>query len=212
LSITLGVRGLPLILLPLVLAGCALTGKTSAPVAPSDDGVTRYEISAGDFSIAVPDTWRVTTSEQIHKRGLQTLLHENPALAPLLERSGSKFVAYDPHVQKRFAASAIVSVSPEPKRMTAAAFGRAALARAKAAAAGKVRKTDVTLPAGGAVRLTYHVDLAVHGQKRPVSALQYAFLLRNKGYVLTYVTLPAYEGEYDYVFKRSAASFRLTKS
>jgi hypothetical protein len=204
------VRGLPLILLPLVLTGCALTGGGGAPVAPTDDGITRYEVSSGRFSIAVPDTWRVTTSEQIHKRGLQALLHENPAIAPLLERSRSKFVAYDPYIRQRFAASVVVSVSPVPKGTNADRFKRGVVARARAAAAGKVQTADVALPAGAAVRLTYHVPLAVHGQKRPVSALQYAFLLRHKGYVLTYVTLPPYEGEYDYTFKRSASSFRLT--
>jgi hypothetical protein len=212
LSITLSVRALPLLLLPFALAGCALTGGGSAPVAATDDGVTRYEISAGNFSIAVPDTWRVTTSEQMHKRGLQTLLHENPALAPLIDRSRSKFVAYDPYIRKRFAASVIVSVSPVAKRTTADKFERTVLARAKGAAAGKVQTLDVTLPSGAGLRLAYDVHLVVNGEKRPVSALQYALLLRNKGYVLTYVTLPPYEGEYDSTFKRSASSFRLTKS
>jgi hypothetical protein len=212
LSITLSVRGLPLVLFPFLLAGCAFGGGSSAPEVAGDDGITRYEISAGRFSIAVPDTWRVTTSEQIHKRGLHALLRENPALAPLIERTRSKFIAYDPHVRNRFAASVIVGVTSAGKRVTAGKFQRGVVARAKSLAASKVKASDVALPAGEAVRLTYRVHLTVHGRKRPVSAVQYALLLKKKAYVLTYVTLPSYEGEYDYIFKRSANSFRLTKS
>jgi hypothetical protein len=49
----------------------------------------------------------------------------------------------------------------------------------------------------------------LNGRKRTVSTTQYALLLEDTSYVLTYTTLPSARDEYVDWFKLSAESFRL---
>jgi hypothetical protein len=210
-------RGLPLILLAFLLAGCAVGGGEDAPEPNGDDGLTRYEISSGHFSIAVPDTWHATTSTQMQKAAFRRFARENPGFRPYAEaaarkNSPLKLVAYDPVVRKRFVTNVNVVVSPATKKFRAQTLRRALVKEAKTLAASKVRAADVTLPAGKAVRLQYRARFTSAGRRKLVSTLQYSFLLGRRLYVLTYTSLPAYAAEYDWTFRKSAASFRLVES
>jgi hypothetical protein len=216
LSITLRMRGLPLALLAFALAGCAVGGGGGAPEDAADDGYTRYQISSGNFSVEVPDTWHATTSTQMHKASFKLLARENPVFRPYAaaaakKNSPFKFFAYDPVVRERFATNLNVIVSPAGRQMSAEKFRRGAVAEAKALAASKVRATDVTLPAGAALRLDYRARFSLAGKRKTVATLQYALLIGRKAYVLTYTTLPAFRSEYDWAFRRSANSFRLSE-
>jgi hypothetical protein len=210
-------RGLPLILLAFLLAGCAVGGSKDSPESGGDDGLTRYEISSGHFSIAVPDTWHATTSTQMQKAAFKQFARENPGFRPYAEaaarkNSPLKLVAYDPVIRKRFVTNVNVVVSPTTKKFTAQTLRRALAKEAKTLASSKVRATDVSLPAGKAVRLQYRARFTFTGRRTLVSTLQYSFLLDKKLYVLTYTSLPAYAAEYDWAFRKSAASFRLAES
>jgi hypothetical protein len=207
------VRALPFVLLAFLLAGCAF-GSKSAPAPSGDNGLTRYEISAGRFAVGVPETWHATSSAQMKKASFKRFASQNPAFASYAgvvgkKNSPFKFFAYDPVVHQRFATNLNVVVRPLPKSTTWDAYRRSALNEAKSIAIGRVAATDVSLPAGKALRVEYRIRFVLNGRKRTVSTTQYALLLEDRSYVLTYTTRPSARDEYVDWFKLSAESFRL---
>jgi hypothetical protein len=207
------VRGLPLVLLAVLLTACG--GSASAPEAIGSDGFTRYEISSGRFSIEVPEVWHGTTGAQMQRVSFRTLARENPVFRPYAEaaarkHSSFKFFAYDPVVRKRFATNLNLLVTRTGKHTTAARYRSQVIHEARSIATGKVHARDVVLPAGPAVRLEYRARFSLAGASKAVSIIQYGLLLGEKSYILTYTTLPAFAAEYEYSFKMSANSFRLT--
>jgi hypothetical protein len=210
------VRALPFVLLAFLLAGCGFGGE-SAPEPTGDNGLTRYEISAGRFAVGVPQTWHATSSAQMKKATFKRFASQNPALAAYAgvvgkKNSPFKFFAYDPVVRQKFATNLNVLARPVPKGTTWDAYRRGALKEAKSIAVGRVAAADVDLPSGKALRVEYHIRFVFNGRKRTVSTTQYALLLEDTSYVLTYTTLPVQRDEYADWFKLSAESFQLTNS
>jgi hypothetical protein len=210
----LSVRALPFVLVAFLLAGCAFGGE-SAPEVSGDNGLTRYEISAGRFAIGVPQTWHATSAAQLNKTAIRRFAEQNPALAPYASAVGKKkspfkFFAYDPVVHNRFSTNVNVFVRGVPTGTTWDAYKRSAIREAKAVADSRVSTEEVQLPAGKALRAEYRIRFVLNGHKRTVSTTQYGLLLQNTSYVLTYTTLPSVRNEYVDWFKLSAESFRPT--
>jgi hypothetical protein len=210
------VRAAPFVLLAFLLAGCGFGGE-GAPEPTGDNGLTRYEISAGHFTVGVPQTWHATSSAQMKKASFKRFASQNPAFAPYAgvvgkKNSPFKFFAYDPVVHQKFATNLNVVVRRVPKSTTWDAYRRSALGEARSIALGRVAAADVDLPAGKALRAEYRIRFVLNGRRRIVSTTQYALLLEDASYVLTYTTLPAARDEYADWFKLSAESFRLIDS
>jgi hypothetical protein len=209
------VRALPFVLVAFLLAGCAFGGE-SAPDPIGDNGLTRYEISAGRFAIGVPETWHATSAAQMKKAAIRRFAEQNPAFAPYANAVGRKnspfkFFASDPVVHKRFSTNVNVFVQAVPNGTTWDAYKRSAIREAKSVADSRVSTEEVQLPAGKALRADYRIRFVLNGRKRTVSTTQYGLLLEDRSYVLTYTTLPSMRNQYLDSFKLSAESFELTR-
>jgi hypothetical protein len=207
------VRAVKLVLLAFVLAGCGFGGESSdEPVV--GDGLTRYEISSGKFSIGVPEAWHAKSTTSLEKASFKRFASQNPSFAAYAAALGTKgspfkFFAYDPVVRKRFSTNLNVLVEPVPKGTTWERYKASALREANAVAGSKVESSELDLPAGRAIRAQYTVRFTLDGRKRVISTTQYGLLLGDKSYVLTYATLPAVRLDYAIWFEQSARSFRL---
>jgi hypothetical protein len=214
LTIPVLVRALSPLLLALVLAGCGFGGETTQE-AVVGDGLTRYEISSGDFAIGVPETWHATSATSMRKANFKRFASQNPAFAAYAEALGKKnspfkFFAYDSVVHNHFSTNLNVLVQPVPRGTTWERYKASALREARSVADSKVKAGEVALPAGKAVKARYTVRFTLNGRKKAVSTTQYALLLDGKSYVLTYTSLPADRAEYAIWFEQSAKSFQLT--
>ena len=208
-------RALPFVVVAFLLAGCAFGGE-SAPEPTRDNGLTRYEISAGRFAIGVPQTWHATSAAQMKDAAVRRFADQNPSFAPYANAVGRKdspfkFFAYDPVVHDRFATNLNVFVQSVPAGTTWVAYKRSAVREAKSIADSRVTAKELRLPAGKAVRADYRIRFVLNGRKRTVSTTQFGLLLENRSYVLTYTTLPSVRSRYLESFKRSAESFELTR-
>jgi hypothetical protein len=208
------VRALPFVLVVFLLAGCAFGGE-SAPEETGDNGLTRYEISAGRFAIGVPQTWHATSAAKMKNAALRRFAEQNPAFAPYARAVGKKsspfkFFAFDPVVHNRFSTNVNVFVRAVPNGTTWDAYKRSAIREAKSVADSRVSTEELQLPAGKALRAVYRIRFVLSGRERTVSTTQYGLLLENKSYVLTYATLPSLRTQYVDWFKLSAESFELT--
>jgi hypothetical protein len=208
------VRLVSLVLVAFVLAGCGF-GEETTEEAVVGNGLTRYEISSGEFAIGVPETWHATSTTSMRKASFKRFASQNPAFAAyadLLGKKGSpfKFFAYDPVAQNRFSTNLNVLVKPVPRGTTWERYKASALREARSIADSKLEAKDVDLPAGKAIEVEYRIRFTLHGRKKVASTTQYGLLLEDKSYVLTYTTLPSLRNDYAIWFEESAKSFQLT--
>jgi hypothetical protein len=208
------VRVVSLLLVVVALAGCGFGGE-SPEEAVVGDGLTRYEISSGQFAIGVPETWHAASSTSARNASFKRFASQNPAFAAytnVLGKKGSpfKFFAYDAVVHKHFSTNLNVLVKTVPQKTTWERYRASALREARSIADSKVQADEVDLPAGKALELRYSSRFTLNGRKTVVSTTQYALLLKAKSYVLTYATLPSDRPDYAIWFEQSARSFALT--
>jgi hypothetical protein len=179
-------------------------------------GFTSYAVPSAEFSIAVPQSWRTFTAEEIFgdSDAVDRLMRENPEFQQFRDaftdpRSPMKLIAVDPKVRGQFATNVNVIAQEVSDDFSFEDFVResAAEIRTIAGMASDLQTKVVDLPAGRAQRLSYEGHFTLNGQERAIATLQYGLVGNGWTYVITYTTLPEYADEYRNDFERSAQSF-----
>jgi hypothetical protein len=182
-------------------------------------GFTTYAVPSAEFSIAVSESWRTFTAEEVFadSAGLDEFIRENPDLAPYRDmlsdpRSPVKLIAADPNIRGNFATTMNVIVNDAPDGYSFDDFVRDSEPQIKSLAgmARDVKSEVVELPAGKAQRLSFDGHITLGGQERSIATLQYGLVANGRAYILTYTTLPEFEADYRDDFERSAQSFAPT--
>jgi hypothetical protein len=207
------------LVLAFVAAAAACGGSEDEPrqVATTPAGLTVYEVASQGFSIAVPPEWRViSVDEALPEDERSQLARDNPEFAPLFEAIGSdaqpiKLFAFDPMVRKAFATNVNVVVVPLPSGTSRQEFVAANLAdiRRFSGRVGPLRSNPARLPSGAAHRLEYRLRLTSGGRRFTTATLQYLVAGPDRGYVVTFTTLPELSSRYGPTFDRTIRSLRL---
>lgn len=202
----------------LALAACG-GGDDSVDAAFSkrDEGAqTVYELTEPHFSLGVPKSWTAITRDELEETGaLERFAEDNPAVAPVLQgvlQPGSpvKFFALDPAVERGFATNVNVMVQDVGDDLALSELAQSSAAELKSLGVVQgLKTTEVSLPAGPAVKIMFRLQARYGTARRMVATLQYALLDDGKSYVVTYSTLPELESRYASAFEESARSFRL---
>jgi hypothetical protein len=202
----------------LALAACGGGGDSGdGAYSQRDKGAqTVYELSEPRFSLGVPKSWTAITRDELGETGaLERFAKDNPAVAPVLEgvlQPGSpvKFFALDPAVERGFATNVNVVVQDVPDDLELSELAESSATELRSlGVVQELRTTEVSLPAGPAVKITFRLRARYGADSRTVATLQYAFLDDGQSYVVTYSTLPELESRYASAFEESARSFRL---
>jgi hypothetical protein len=177
---------------------------------------TVYELTEPEFSLGVPSSWTAITRDELEETGaLDRFAKDNPAVAPVLDgvlQPGSpvKFFALDPSVEHGFATNVNVVVQDVPDDLELSELAESSAAELESLGVVQgVKTTEVSLPAGQAVKITFRLQARYGTASRTVATLQYALLDDGQSYVVTYSTLPELESRYASAFEESARSFRV---
>jgi hypothetical protein len=208
----------------LALAGAVAVGSWQHARGPENErpqaretvaGFTTYAVPSAGFTIAVPETWRTFTADEVFedRAELEEFARQNPDLGPFAEvlgdrRSPMKLIAADPNLSDGLATNMNVVVQNLPEGVSFEALVRNTETEIRSIGLTRdVESETVRLPAGSAQRLSYKARFVYGGTPHLASVLQYALVANGRGYVLTYTTLPELEGDYRDDFERSARSF-----
>jgi len=211
-------RASTFVLTALLLAGCGGSDSTGEwETRSTSPGRTTYDVASAGFSIAVPESWRAISADDLAASDeWEAVIKDTPALGPYAEilqgpDSVVRFIAVDPNVRDEFATNLNVIVEELSADVTLDDYEQEFIAQLESLPSllGGIEHRRVNLPGGRAVRTSYMLKLVTSGRTRTVSTLQYAFVGEGAAYTLTYATLPSVAGAYQDTFAQSARSFRL---
>jgi hypothetical protein len=191
----------------LIAAGAASAG---------DLGYHRHTVPGAGVSLALPSSWKALSAVEAKKLlGSGTFVRDNPQVAgvvALMQKPDSpiKFLAFDPLPIDRFATNANVVVLPLSRPVPLSRYRSELVAEVKSVGASRVAASEVRLPGGPAVRLTYGLQLKFGGRTVTTATTQYAFARPTTSVVVTYTTLPVAASTYAPIFQTSARSIRFS--
>jgi hypothetical protein len=176
-----------------------------------------YEVESAGFALGVPQSWNATSVDDFRESGaLEEVAEENPNLAPFLEAlqqpdSVMKFIAGDPELREKFSTNVNVIVEDLPDGVDAEAYEQANLTNIRQGLRleGDIAESRIDTEAGEALRIAYEHRVAQGGQELALSVVQVILSADNRGYVVTYSTVPSALADYEPTFDESARSFRL---
>ena len=217
-----GIRGLALHACALTLAALAAgCGGSDDPEQPRQvgeaGGLEVYEVSSQGFSIGVPPDWRVVSvDEALPEEDRQELARENPDFAPMLEALADesqpiKLFAFDPDVRDGFATNVNVIAVELPGGVGLEEFVSANKGDIErfSGLSGEVDSASVELPSGAAERLDYRLRVTSGEAEQEVATRQYLLVADEKGYVVTFSTLPQHSTRYEPEFDQIARSLEV---
>jgi hypothetical protein len=215
-------RALPLLIAALAALSLAACGGEETAMDPprkagTENGLTVYEVDSGGFSIAVPPGWDTVSADDLLDSGdLDVVAEENPEFEPYFRMlagpdSPLKFVALDPDIRQGFATNLLVGVEDLPDGMKLDDYERATRSQISSLGTlqGEIEVGEAALPAGEARTMSYRTRLTVGGTETVFATRQYYLVDGDKGYVITFTTLPGLVDVYANSFVRSADTFRL---
>jgi hypothetical protein len=181
------------------------------------DGFTTYSVPSAGFRIALPESWMTFRAQDVFGESeaeLERFARENPEFGGLTEaltdpRSPMKLVGFDPETHADFATNMNVVVENVPEGLSFDMYAQATedALRSVGSIGGDLESKTVQLRAGPARQFSYEAQFTIAGQTQPVATLQYVFVAKGRGYVLSYATLPELADRYRDDFERSAGSF-----
>ena len=198
-----------------VLSACGGEENEQPQARGSTAGFTTYEVASAGFSVDVPESWRITTADEVLTDSyVEEVEQARPELGRILRElarpaSPLKFFAFDPTSTGGFATNMNVIVEDVPSGFTREQYFDASLAYLRRLDIPQgLEQERVVLPAGEALHLVY--EQVTPGTTTNNATIQYVLFDRGTGYVLTYATLPDRANEEQDTFQRSARSFRLS--
>ena len=217
-----GIRGLALraatlLGLAALAAGCGGSDEEQPRQVGAAGGLKVYEVASQGFELGLPPEWKVSSVDQaLPAAERERLARENPEFAEAFEAVGSdespvKLLAFDPKVEKEFATNVNVIAVPLPNGTTLEEFveaNRADLAGLESIQ-GDVDSEPVELPAGPGERMQYRLGITTEGEQLTVSTTQYYVVAGDRGYIVTFSTLPELLSRHEPEFERIAESLRL---
>ena len=200
-------------LLPVIFLGVILAAGTALA---ADAEYRRHSVPNQGVSLSLQGSWKTISAKeatQLAGSGLDDFVRAHPELAGVVAQLGQKnsplkFFAFDPVPLRGFATNVNVVVTPLPGGISFAAFRRAIVQEVKTLPLTGLADSDVRLPGGRAVRLTYRLHLTARGKPLTVATTQYAFPRPTRSIVVTYTTLPGALRSYGPVLHTSARSIR----
>jgi hypothetical protein len=207
-----GVLGFLLALLVLAASACGGSSGQSADTAQksgSSNGFTTYSVDSQGFSIAVPDSWKTASvDELLDDDAVAALKAKSPVLGNAVDQLGKpssfvKLLAFDTNATGGFATNLNVGITQLPDDVTQKQFFDLNVAQVRQATGKPPEQEEVDLPGGHALHITWILP----GLSGDPVADQYLFYTPGKGYILTYSATSDQVHEYADTFERSANSF-----
>jgi hypothetical protein len=200
----------------LALAGCG-GGDDGADTPPADRGTRLHEVAPAGFSLHLPSDWRAVPDLDVLETELESFREENPEveryLRAVLQNELIEFFAFDPDVRRGFATNVNVVRFPVDGTPSFAEWSERVVAETERlpTRVGGVEHSRESLPAGEALRIEYENEFRTNAGENRVATRQYVFVVDERGYVLTFSTLPEQAETYAAVFRAAAESFRIAQ-
>ncbi len=195
--------------------------------APLEDGWTRHVRESDGFSIALAPYWdKIELEPSLLEFTLEQLKGSNPRMGQLLSKqatklisSGVKFWAFDQVSNVEitgFATNLNIIVMPMPSAMSLDDVVNSTISeldQLKQMLAGEVTHQRVTISAGDAEKIVYHLRISVPGLSEVIqtTTTQYVVVDGTTGYILTFSALDIEADKYTSTFAKMARTFRVVK-
>lgn len=180
-------------------------------------GTKVHDVTAHDFSIALPDNWKAIEADEVFRReAVEEFARDNPDAASyfraLAENKLIKFFAFDPNVKSGFATNVNVIVNDVRDAPSFEDWSRLVIEEAEKVPTrvSAVKHSREDLPAGDALRLEYRNEFRSGSARKTVTTSQYVLVSEPRAYIVTFSTLPDEEEAYAAAFRAAAESLRIT--
>ena len=205
------------VVIAIAAVGGTLIFKRTSDRDKLEPGWRRARVAAEGFSLGMPPGWRSVSTTNADK-AFEALRSANPQLADIVKdqlgaslSSLIKLLAFDtrsPTLAQQFATNMNVVVAPAAG-IDIDTFLEQNLAQLrKTPGLANVESRRVDLPAGPAGQVTSQLTVNAPGGAQQVAITQYLVVNGQKGYIMSFSTLPTSMPAYVDLFQQIAETFR----